>query len=139
MNLTPQEMSEILGALYKAEVTDGREKRRSTRNSVFTAVAISPPVQNPNWTFTGLVRDVSIHGVGLLLSHKMNRAEQFLARFPRGDKRPPLVIHCVAATCRQVASELFSVGAEFAARVDEPPLAASPPAATPGAAKPVPV
>lgn len=139
MQLQPQLFSEALTALREADFSKGsNERRRTARFAVQTRMSLLPfregTVQGA--ALTVLTRDVSIEGLGLLLSTPLAAGTQVIAALPR-DRRAPALVLCTVAHSRPLADGLWGIGAEYTELVEADiavspaPHAAPTPTATP--------
>jgi hypothetical protein len=73
-------------------------------------------------SFTALARDLSYNGIGLLQRRRPPRGAQLIVQLPRRDQ-PPTCMLCNVAHVRQLADDLYAVGATFAGvtTLDQPP------------------
>ena len=97
----------------------GAEKRRATRIRIEAQVTLWPMVDGtPDVATTGMTRDLSYSGVGLLVARKLQVGDQFLLRLPR-TKDQPLLLRCQVTFAAEMAENLYGVGAEFINALDK--------------------
>ncbi len=117
MQLPIQHYGAILDALRK--VADGRsnEKRRHNRVEIQAKIDLallsnSPTGSHVTRVYSGLTRDVSIGGLGVMQYVPIEVGQLFLACLPT-EKQSVLYLVCKSVFCRALAEGIFGIGAEF--------------------------
>ena len=112
--LTAEMLNDIVSNLKSDSVGRAQEKRSQGRVGLRGILDVIPCtfVKGSNKPLTVWVRDISVNGIGLLASKRLDEGVEFIARFVR-EGRPPLCILYKVKYCRRVASDLVSVGASF--------------------------
>ena len=144
MKLAPEQFERILRALQGPPV--GHDKRRAERFPVSTTVPFARPCAGGNgtsgngaaahgpdgwaWT-TGVSRDISELGLGLLTTRAAERGARVVVKLPDG-AGGSMMMACNVAHCRAVADGLVSLGLEFVEELTGEDAPSPPPA--PGAA-----
>src|SRR5882724_1412085 len=105
------------------------EQRRAPRVALhakveLTLIDLAGRASGP--TYSAVTRDVSLFGVGLLQSARMERGQKFLLILPRkpnrsADSAPasPVRVRCTVVRCEQMTTSMFNVGAEFEEFLDD--------------------
>jgi PilZ domain len=110
--LRAQQFAEILEALRVAGASDGSERRQHTRMEVQARVKLAVLQGDAIGTcFTGLTRDVSASGVGIIQSTPAANGARFILAAPGA--KSELHIICISRFCRALAEGVFGIGAEF--------------------------
>jgi hypothetical protein len=112
MRLPLQCLTEVTSALQPKGHCVGMEKRRALRRSVGGRVQIIPVDGAVRTPFTVLLQDISLTGLGILGSRRMEEGQRFAVIMPRVEMSPLSVV-CVARSCSEVADGIFRVGAAF--------------------------
>ncbi len=117
MRLNPQDMADIYASLASLQPQNrGAEYRRASRLNVHARIALWPlEGASTGPRRTGLTRDLSLTGVGLLLSFPLTPEQRFILMLPRQAGTPKLLL-CCAKYVHQPAEGLFFIGAEFVTR-----------------------
>jgi hypothetical protein len=94
--------------------TAGAEKRRASRMDLQAKVVVAPfsapgKLGKPLNTLT---RDISFTGIGLLNTAEMEKESLLVIRLPRNNK-PSLLVLAKVMHCRQLADNLYAIGAEY--------------------------
>src|SRR5687767_6361201 len=125
MKLAPEQFERILRTLQGPPV--GHDKRRAERFPVSTPIDFARPGAGGNgangangtddaahgwaWT-TGISRDISELGIGLLTTWAAERGTRVVVKLPDG-AGGWMMMACNVAHCRVVADGLVSLGLEF--------------------------
>ena len=114
--------AELYSQIVKDLVSDGlgefgRQQRREPRVGMRARAYILPSVSSTT-PVPVRVRDVSVGGMGLILSREISPDRLFLLLLPKGGGRPPVRLACTVAHCQEIGDDLYAVGARFA-RWDE--------------------
>jgi hypothetical protein len=118
LKLSPQEFGKILDALRGSTSTASSDKRRFNRVAVEAKLSLASLVNGrADRVYSAMMRDISINGLGHFQSTMMAPGETFLACLPLGKEE--LIVKCRATFCRGLAEGIFTVGAEFVAKVEQ--------------------
>lgn len=94
-------------------LSGGSEKRRATRMQVQAKIDVARVGQGRILqNFSLLTRDVSLIGMGLIQGVRVKEEDELIITLPRM-KGPPLYVGAMVRHCRDLADNLYSVGAEF--------------------------
>ena len=120
--MSMQLSAELYSQIVKDLVSDGlgefgRQQRREPRVGMRARAHILPSV-SATVPVPVRVRDVSIGGMGLLLTRELGPDTLFLLLLPKGGGKPPVRLACTVAHCQAIGDDLYAVGARFA-RWDE--------------------
>jgi hypothetical protein len=118
MRLALQSLTEITKCLPPEANREGRENRGALRRNVTARVQVLPVAGTMRAPFTALLQDLSLTGLGMLQTRRMEAGWRFVVILPRADLNP-LSILCVSRHCCEVADGLFRVGASFEQAVQE--------------------
>lgn len=110
MQLTAQHLAEIVEVARKNDAGTAKDKRRYVRHPVVCRVEILSHTQG--LTYATLIRDISVEGLGLLLSLPLARGELFSVALPRIGSTP-LLAQCTVLHSREVAQGIWGIGAAF--------------------------
>jgi hypothetical protein len=113
--LTANMLNDIVSNLKSdAGGARGQEKRTQGRVGLRGTLEIVPCTFNKeaNTARTVCVRDISVCGIGLLVSSALEEGVEFIARFVREGK-PPLCILYKVRYCRRISNDLLTIGASF--------------------------
>jgi hypothetical protein len=112
--LTAHMLDDIVSNLKSDSASRSQDKRTQGRVGLRGTLDVIPCSfsKESNKPMTVWVRDISVNGIGLLVSSRLDEGVEFIARFVR-DGRPPLCILYKVRYCRRVSSDLMSVGASF--------------------------
>lgn len=114
LHLSAQHFAEVLTALRSSSVGGGHERRQVTRIEVQAPIQISIVTDGKlAGDSTVLTRDVSIGGMGIMYTRQLPAGQQLVARLPRANRKPPLVLLCRVTHCRQLADGIYGVGIAF--------------------------
>jgi hypothetical protein len=92
----------------------GAEKRGSPRLVVAAKLKITLLENHkPGRSFTALTRDISVSGLGLIQSVKLEAGTTFLIALPRSGNKPPMHVMCVVMHAQQLAEGVYGIGAEY--------------------------
>jgi hypothetical protein len=104
-------LAEIIEAIKKSESQGGgSDKRRHARIAVVTRVELLDPATGQS--YAALTRDVSLAGIGLMQSSKMEKGTRRAIALPRG-KEGAMVVLCEVAHARELAEGIWGAGATF--------------------------
>jgi hypothetical protein len=97
----------------------GAEKRGSPRLVVAAKLKLTL-LENgkPGRTLTALTRDISVTGLGLIQSVRMDAGATFVIALPRSGNKPPMHVMCVVMHVQQLAEGVFGIGAEYVEKVE---------------------
>jgi hypothetical protein len=126
LKLSPQEFGKILDALRGSTATStaSSDKRRFNRVELEAKLSLASLTNgHVGRVYSAMMRDISINGLGHLQSVMMAPGETFLACLPLGKEE--LIVKCRATFCRGLAEGIFTVGAEFVAKVEQQAIPAS--------------
>lgn len=115
MQLPIQHYGAIVDALRKTAESRGNEKRRHNRMEVQARVDLALLANGLNQVtrvYTGLTRDVSIGGIGVMQYVPIEVGQHFIACLPC-EKDESLYLLCKSVFCRALAEGLFGIGSEF--------------------------
>ncbi len=119
MELTPQQLSDIIAALRAEDRAQGagQDKRRFARLEVQAKIEIAAasPDLNPR-RFSAYARDISYGGIGFTQSVPVARGHELVIRLPCG-RGGILLLKCLIVHCAILAYSLFNVGAQFTGEV----------------------
>jgi hypothetical protein len=126
MILPTQSFGEVLAALRRPSDNAEQEKRRATRMLVEAPVDVSflSDSKAPR-RLTALTRDVSHHGLGMLVSTELKAADRLVVHLPR-QGRTAVSVLCEVKVCHRLADGIFKVGVEFVRELPEPDAVAAP-------------
>src|SRR5262245_53493223 len=112
MQLSPIQFSKVLAGLQEAGKASGSDKRRFTRLAVEAEVRLIRLKQGRIVNcYTGLARDISARGAGILQASAVEKGQELAVRLPLAKEE--LMIIGKVAFCRRAADGLFAVGVEF--------------------------
>jgi hypothetical protein len=119
MKLALRDFAEIVEVMRgPAVASGGAEHRRAARMTInYKIVAIVEEAGKTMQTYTALTRDISLTGLGLLQTIKLNPPQEVILALPRNSR--PLFVVATAMHCRPLADGLLAVGLEFARLLDE--------------------
>jgi hypothetical protein len=118
LKLSPQEFGRILDALRVPTSIAASDKRRFNRVEVEAKLSLASLANgHVGRIYIALMRDISINGLGHLQSTQVAPGETFLACLPLGKEE--LVVQCRVTFCRGLAGDIFTVGSQFAAKVEQ--------------------
>jgi hypothetical protein len=133
-----------LGDLPPASDEAEHERRQHYRMPIGSRASIHPIVKGVEQSpIVGVIRDMSVGGVGMLLPDSVRQGDQFCVVFP-GKGTRSIKLKCAAQRCEPggVGGTQFIIGAiflELIATIDSEPAPAAPAApAPPPVAKPMP-
>jgi hypothetical protein len=119
MNLSAQSFAEVIAALRRPPANLGIEKRQATRMHVEASVEVSLlSGAREARTVKALTRDISQHGVGLILCESPASGQRLLVHLPRNG-RPPLRVLADVRSCQLIADGVYKVGAQFIRELPE--------------------
>jgi hypothetical protein len=115
MQLTGELLQQIMKAL-RPDLSDRRERdpRTAPRVGIRSTVTIVPQ-HHTDPRAPGLkvwVRDVSVSGIGVLLSTQLLPGSSFTASFPR-KSGPPIVAIYTVQYCKCISKDLYSIGGKL--------------------------
>jgi hypothetical protein len=117
LKLSPQEFGKILDAYRGSTSTAASDKRRFNRVEVEAKLSLVSLVNgHVDRLYIAMLRDISINGLGHLQSTKLAPGDTFLACLPLGKEE--LIVKCRVTFCRGMAEGIFTVGAQFTAKVE---------------------
>ena len=115
MELTRQQLSDVLSALRDTQASGASDRRRFSRLSVqkmIEVTAVSPEITPRR--FSALTYDISYHGLGMTQAVAVAAGQEMLVHVPsRGDRH--LLLRCVVRQCSTLAYSLYRIGTEFVA------------------------
>jgi hypothetical protein len=115
MMLSADMFNQIVASLTSASpASRAPEKRVQGRVGLRSALEIIPIASAVAGAkpISVWLRDISINGLGIVSSVKMEDSLVFAARFPREGGGPLAILYKVRH-CRRISGDLFSVGASF--------------------------
>ncbi|HSI36317.1 MAG: PilZ domain-containing protein [Phycisphaerae bacterium] len=140
MELTAEQLATIV---RHADLRLGgfrQENRTNPRHWIGRKALLVRTAATRRTNLTGMVRDVSQTGIGLVVQQRLKAKEEFvLAISAVNEDQAPLVVRCAVVRCEQAAGGAsFLVGARFAGEMDRgagvefrpAPRGAEPPPAT---------
>jgi hypothetical protein len=136
-------LEEITGVANAGQVSGSDERRRYSRLSFGSRAYVYPLIQSEHTRgLTAVVRDISVGGIGLLLSREVSSGDEFVLRLPRKAAGPAIDVMCLVRRCEPggFGGGNFVVGATFELVLDlaapdpmtiKPPESCALPAALP--------
>jgi hypothetical protein len=121
MKLLLQDYALIVEALRVPAATagGGAEKRGSPRLIVAAKLKITLLENHkPGRSFTAMSRDISVTGLGLIQSVKLDAGTKFLIALPRSGNKPPMHVMCVVMHAQELAEGVHGIGAEYVEMVE---------------------
>ena len=117
MELTAEQLVELLVVVDGIDPPGGNEKRCRPRIGVRDPVKVRPVLGDPRSGQTGRpvmawLRDVSATGLGITCPHPLEAGQSFVVELPRADGSR-LQIRCVVANCATAAPGVYQVGGRF--------------------------
>lgn len=112
MQLSPGLYSRIATILDPVRGMTGSERRREPRMAVQGVAKLASPGAAPDSADTVHIQDVSLGGACLIASRDLSVGEQ-LVLVIEGRDGTAVSLLCSVAHCRQIAPDVYTVGAQF--------------------------
>jgi hypothetical protein len=113
MKLSAEMFIEIISSLRSdGTCSHGHEKRKECRVGLRCQLEVVPAANRKANAISVHVHDLSLSGIGMVTSVPFAEESEFVASFSR-DGRPAVLIVYRVKYCRQLSSDLFSLGAMF--------------------------
>ena len=114
MQLTAKNLSELIQSL-RSNVPGGSQKRIQPRVGIrlkVELVLLDPKTGFGSERIAAWVRDISAGGIGLLCDRGFKAGEPF-DLIVQGEEGAEERVPCFISYCREVGTDLFSIGAKF--------------------------
>jgi hypothetical protein len=127
MKLSIPTYAEVLEALRTAADSRGSDKRQFSRVDINVRLQLAILTRDEKPTvereFTGMTKDISLGGLGLIQSVPIESGRRFVAVLPRLREQPVCIV-CQSVFCRVLAEAFYNIGGIFLSEADAELIAA---------------
>lgn len=117
MKLTAETFQQIVESLHSDPSAAGREMRKNPRVGVRGRATVVIPGRTASKLLEVTIRDISVNGIGLMLTDPLKVGEQFVLILPGSNQTSQRAMLCLIKRVVIVSESLFNVGAAFVREV----------------------